>query len=102
MTPLLRLFPSVKRKFIGRKTTSFRFLCSESLPWKTSNTGAKKLPGRAHLMLHAVYPLYKRLEDNSTKIYGEETAHRNSTNNTDAMRIRGHVLDMLELADREP
>ena len=50
---------------------------------KTGNTGAKKLLGRTHPMLHGIYQLYRLLEDNSTKSYGEEKTHRNSTNNTD-------------------
>ena len=33
-------------------------------------------------MLHGVYPLHRLLEDNSMKSYGEDKAHRNSTNNT--------------------
>jgi cellulose biosynthesis protein BcsQ len=32
-------------------------------------------------MLYGVYPLHRLLEDNSRKSYGEDKAHRNSTNN---------------------
>src|SRR6202043_3871413 len=82
MTPLLRLNPCARRKVMHLETTCFRFPCSGSLPLKTGNRGAEKLPGRVHPTMYDVYLLHRLLEDSSTKSYGEEKTHRNSTNNS--------------------
>jgi hypothetical protein len=48
---------------------------------KTGNTGTEKLCGRTHPIADGAYLLYRLLEEDSTKSYGEGKTNRNSTNN---------------------
>ena len=79
--------PKTKRYASGNDLFLFYIFCIVTK--KTGNTGAEKLLGRTHPMLHGVYPLHRLLEDNSMKSYGEDKAHRNSTNNKSKSSFMG-------------
>src|SRR5437763_15816393 len=71
--------PKTKSYVAGKDLFLFSVFCIVTK--KTGNTGAGKLCGRAHPMADGVYLLYRLLEDDSTKSYGEEKTNRNSTDN---------------------
>src|SRR5437899_4882086 len=71
--------PKTKSYVAGKYLFLFSVFCIVTK--KTGNTGAGKLCGRAHPMADGVYLLYRLLEDDSTKSYGEEKTNRNSTDN---------------------
>src|SRR5436305_2113327 len=73
-------WPKTKSYVAGKDLFLFSVFCIVTK--KTGNTGAGKLCGRAHPMADGVYLLYRLLEDDSTKSYGEEKTNRNSTDNT--------------------
>src|SRR2546430_17047759 len=72
--------PKTKSYVAGKDLFLFSVFCIVTK--KTGNTGAGKLCGRAHPMADGVYLLYRLLEDDSTKSYGEEKTNRNSTDNS--------------------
>ena len=72
-------WPKTKSYVAGKDLFLFSVFCIVTK--KTDNTGAGKLCGRAHPMADGVYLLYRLLEDDSTKSYGEEKTNRNSTDN---------------------
>src|SRR5438309_4692475 len=72
-------WPKTKSYVAGKDLFLFSVFCIVTK--KTGNTGAGKLCGRAHPMADGVYLLYRLLEDDSTKSYGEEKTNRNSTDN---------------------
>ena len=71
--------PKTKRYASGNDLFLFYIFCIVTK--KTGNTGAEKLRGRTHPMMHGVYLLYKLFEGDSRKSYGEEKTNLNSTNN---------------------
>src|SRR5438105_7559163 len=71
--------PKTKSYVAGKDLFLFSVFCIVTK--KTGNTVARKLCGRAHPMADGVYLLYRLLEDDSTKSYGEEKTNRNSTDN---------------------
>src|SRR5437588_430892 len=71
--------PKTKSYVAGKDLFLFSVFCIVTK--KTDNTGAGKLCGRTHQMVDGVYLLYRLLEDDSTKSYGEEKTNRNSTDN---------------------
>jgi hypothetical protein len=72
--------PKTKRYASGNDLFLFYIFCIVTK--KTGNTGAEKLRGRTHPMMHGVYLLYKPFEGDSRKSYGEGKTNLNSTNNT--------------------
>ncbi len=72
--------PKTKRYASGNDL--FLFYIFYIMTKKTGNTGAEKLRGRTHPMMHGIYLLYKLFEGDSRKSYGEEKTNLNSTNNS--------------------
>src|SRR5438552_256869 len=77
-------WPKTKSYVAGKDLFLFSVFCIVTK--KTGNIGAGKLCGRAHPMADGVYLLYRLLEDDSTKSYGEEKTNRNSTDNSSCRR----------------
>ena len=85
--------PKTKSYVAGKYLFLFSVFCIVTK--KTGNTGAEKLRGRTHPLTHGVYLLYRLLEDDSTKSYGEEKTNRNSTDNTFRLRYQYLVRKIL-------
>ena len=88
--------PKTKSYVAGKDLFLFSVFCIVTK--KTGNTGAGKLCGRAHPMADGVYLLYRLLEDDSTKSYGEEKTNRNSTDNRQGCLFLQRILTYIQVA----